>query len=620
MRQRRWRGSKNVMEEIAVRYYGYVFDASGYGNAARSYIHAMHEAGIRLSVVDLANRSHQVHDELVESLQRNAIEPDFHLYHGIPPQWGRMAFKHPNGIGMTVWETDVMPTQWRNALNQMLEVWLPCEFNVAAFGKALERPVFRLPHPVGTHAANGFHGMPDNLKAIAPEDFVFYSIFEWQDRKCPLGLLVSFLKTFSAADRVVLVIKTNPGAAGVAQAALDASRRETHSDARVVLYAEGWSDPQIAALHNRGDCYVSLHRGEGWNYPLFDAVCLGKPAIATAYSGPMDYLNAADHLLVRYRDCSVQQPYLYYNSQMHWADPDLTHASELMRWAFSHQSLARERSLRTAPSVRALYAPRLIGQMAMARLKTILRRTDTAKWERLNSSRLQQFTPTVGPVSPEWYDSDYFESGVKSNWNQGYSWQLFSGLFQETARFLTSMFPEADSFLDIGCAKGFLVRCLRELGKNCMGFDFSPWAVNHAEASVREFIQCASVDTFEFEKQVDLMVSFEVFEHLTEVQIRSFLNRARRWARLGLFATIPSFQTVEEQEHYAQRDKDMSHVTMKSRQWWHETFLDCGWRQDPLHRNAQSICQKDELPAKMGWQVYLYVPDNTCNPAKDKRE
>ena len=40
-------------DALKVTYYGHVFDASGYGEAARAYIHALHGAGVSLSVVDL---------------------------------------------------------------------------------------------------------------------------------------------------------------------------------------------------------------------------------------------------------------------------------------------------------------------------------------------------------------------------------------------------------------------------------------------------------------------------------------------------------------------------------------------------------------------------------------
>src|SRR5205809_7777227 len=167
------------MDDLRLIYYGHVFDASGYGQAARAYIHALHKAGVALSVVDLMKHGRQVRDDLVESLLDRPMTPDFHLFHGIPPQWARLAFRLPNAIGMTVWETDTMPTQWRNILNHVLDVWLPSEFNVAVFHRGLEKTPFRLPHPV--FCAHIDDKVPDGgpFLEVTEHDFVLYSIFEW---------------------------------------------------------------------------------------------------------------------------------------------------------------------------------------------------------------------------------------------------------------------------------------------------------------------------------------------------------------------------------------------------------------------------------------------------------
>ena len=116
------------------------------------------------------------------------ITPDWHLFHGIPPEWARLAFRLPNAIGMTVWETDAMPTQWRTILSHVLEVWLPSAFNVSVFSGALKTPIFQLPHPLFLpQGDNNQSAMLLSLQMIE-HNFVFYSIFEWQARKGPLDL------------------------------------------------------------------------------------------------------------------------------------------------------------------------------------------------------------------------------------------------------------------------------------------------------------------------------------------------------------------------------------------------------------------------------------------------
>ncbi len=598
------------MEELSVAYYGYVFDASGYGHAARAYIHALHAAGVRLSVVPLANRAPQVKDALVESLtNRDASAADFHLFHGIPPQWAARAFPLRNAIGMTVWETDAMPSQWRNALNHVLEVWLPCDHNVAVFRPALERPVFKLPHPLLPQHFNGDSVRdPEAFLRVAPDDFVFYSLFEWQQRKSPHELIETYLREFSQDPGAVLIVKANPGAASVASQALEQARARTKSGARVELRCEAWGDAEIDALHARGDCYVSLHRGEGWGYPLFEAAARGTPVVATGYSGPLEYLNGNDHGLVRYQLAQVRQPYVYYSPRMRWAEPDFAHAAALMRQAYEHRDEANARAATAAARMRGEFSLEAVGRAARAQLTELLRRTQPRKWQRVErAAHAARLTPGV-PIPADWYDADYFERGLKSNWERGYTWELFSDLFQRTAAYLTETFTEAESFLDAGCAKGFLVRALRERGKDCFGFDHSEWAVARADESVKPYLGRAGADEVQFDREFDMLVACSLFESLTEEQIRSFLRRARVWTRHALFAIIPTSAESSDEETRARDDRDFSHVTMRTRAWWHETFLAAGWRQDALHRTVERACQSHELPRRMNWDVYVYAP------------
>lgn len=597
------------MDEISIVYYGYVFDASGYGQAARAYIHALHGAGISLSVVDLANRGVQVRDDLVASLVGRKVAANFHLFHGIPPQWARLAFRLPNAIGMTVWETDTMPSQWRNALNHTMEVWLPCEFNVSAFSRALEKPIFRLPHPVFPPRGNG-NGHPQVAHPVPASnaDFVFYSIFEWQDRKSPQGLIESFLRAFPDESDAVLVIKTNPGAVGAARSGVETARQAVRSNARVEIHPEAWDEAQIDALHKRGDCYVSLHRGEGWCYPLFEAVSRGKPVVATSYSGPLDYLDPQAHSLIRCQPAAVRQPYLYYHPGMRWAEPDLAHASELMRWVYYNRDAARRQAGRAAKKIQRAYSLESVGAMARERFMEVMERTNPRKLSQQERSRRAASLKPAIPIPAEWYDEGYFEKGLKSNWTQGYTWPLFQDIFENTADFLSDIFQDASSYLDAGAAKGFLVRALRSRGKECWGFDHSRWAVDRADEKTRPFLTCASVDDVQYDRAFDVLLAFSVLESLTEEQALSFLSRARAWTQQALLAVIPSFEDEQEEELYKKSDQDLSHITMKSRAWWRELFARAGWRQDALHRIVERMCQSHELPTKMGWKVYVYAP------------
>ncbi|MBE9571493.1 MAG: glycosyltransferase [Proteobacteria bacterium] len=600
---------EGAMDQISMTYYGYLFDASGYGQAARAYVHALHATGVKLRVVDLANRPRQVSDELIESLVGEPVHSDFYLFHGIPSEWARLAFPCRNTIGVTVWETDTMPSQWRNALNHTLDVWVPCEFNAQTFSRALETPVFRLPHPIPNNHRKGRGYVPNvnEWLGIRDTDFVFYSIIEWQDRKNPSGLIEAFLRTFDDPSGPILIIKSNPGAADAGQHALKHARQRLSSRARIEIRCEAWSDDQIQAVHARGNCYVSLHSGEGWCYPLFEAASRGTPVIATKYSGPLDYLGKDYPGLVDYKLTRVRQPYVYYNGTMQWAAPNIENAVARLRWVYENQEEAKICAERTAEEIQKNYTLEAVGKAAKQRLVQLLCRTQTRRGERLRQAERINLHPTV-PIPADWYDADYFEHGLKCNWENGYQWKTFAGLFRDTAMFLVDVFFEAKSFLDVGCAKGFLVRGLRELGKDCWGIDHSRWAIEHAEEPAKPYLIEDSIDKIKLERQFDVLVAFHILQSLTEQQAHVFLKKAREWTRQAIFAVVTTVDNAKEEEHLLHNDNDLSRVTLRSMQWWHEQFLKAGWRQDALHKIVQRYCQNHKLPQKMQWKVFLYSP------------
>jgi len=390
--------ANNKSETVDLVYHGYVFDACGYGQAARAYIHALHDAGVNIAVVNLSKQGRQVQDSLVESLVTRCIDADFNLFHGIPTFWAHRALSLRNVIAMTVWETDTMPAEWRLALDHALEVWLPCQFNVSVFERALDKSIFKLPH---AWVSNGDERLVPNLVAtcgIRKSDFVFYSIFEWQDRKGPNEMIEAFLRAFPQPAPVVLALKINPGAARLAARTLLKARQNTASQARVELRPEMWSQEQIAAFHHRGNCYVSLHRGEGWNYPLFEAACLGKPIVATGFSGPTEYLDATVHNLVQYRPAPVRQRYEYYSAGMNWVEPEIEHAIDLLRGTFAERRQS-EPFGRVAVRIRRNFSSEAIGESARQRLLHLLRRTNSEKWERLVSHEGQNLGTATIPIS-----------------------------------------------------------------------------------------------------------------------------------------------------------------------------------------------------------------------------
>ena len=104
---------------------------------------------------------------------------------------------------------------------------------------------------------------------------------------------------------------------------------------------------------------------------------LGKPVIGTAYSGNMDFMNVGNSFPVKYRLVEVgEQEYPPYKRGYVWADPDVGHASELMRFVYENREQAHKVGRRAQDDIKALYSPEVVGQAIRNRLTMILGKAD----------------------------------------------------------------------------------------------------------------------------------------------------------------------------------------------------------------------------------------------------
>ena len=224
----------------------------------------------------------------------------------------------------------------------------------------------------------------------------------------------------------------------------------------------------------------------------------------------------------------------------------------------------------------------------------------------------KEYAPPPGAIAGAWYDEKYYEKpGTKSNWPHAYTWENFGELFRKIAHFVISGFPFSKSFLEVGCAKGFLLRAMIEhAAKNNLelslhGFDHSQYAIDNADPMVKEFVECAGIDEFEFGQSFDVILAFDVLEHLTEAQSFNFLLRARKYCNHAILAVIP----------YADYfgDIELSHINKKSRAYWDNLFRSNGWTQDEYALAMQKAAMEDSWVRALRWNVHYYIPQENNN-------
>ena len=239
-------------------------------------------------------------------------------------------FRGPR-IGVWGWEVNTIPARWARAFGLVDEIWVYSRFVAENIGAVAPIPVTALPPPVSAPAP----AVPVRLGV--PDGFLFLFIFDYLStiqRKNPLGLIEAFRRAFAEGEGARLLIKTinAPLRPLHEEALLDAAqgRPDIHIVDRSLSAAE--MDGLIAEC----DCYASLHRSEGFGLTMAEAMAVGKPVIATAYSGNVDFMNRDNSLLVDYELINVGPGVEIYPPEGEWAEPSVEHAAALMRQVYDN--------------------------------------------------------------------------------------------------------------------------------------------------------------------------------------------------------------------------------------------------------------------------------------------
>lgn len=168
------------------------------------------------------------------------------------------------------------------------------------------------------------------------------------------------------------------------------------------------------------------------------------------------------------------------------------------------------------------------------------------------------------------YDKDYFENGKttgKSNY-EDYSWERLGGYFRETAEHIVEKFSPKTA-LDVGCAKGFLVKALSELDIKARGIDISEYAIENAHPDVRRMVKLGDVTKLPYkDAEFDVVTCFDVMEHIPTKDATKALKEMLRVAKKHIVVRV----VTEEVEG----DLDSTHETIHDKKWWEKKIKAAG--------------------------------------------
>ncbi len=365
-----WRPGLNLI--------GFFRAALGVGESVRCAARAAAAVALPAALIDQRlNCLNPLNDDTYAARLQTDNPHPVNVFHLDAPQSEEIDHHHGPGfragkynVGYWAWELPEFPDGWVRHHRWFDEIWCPSEFTRATIAAKVPKPVLAMPHAIDFAMPEGDFrpkfGLPERTFL-----FLFvYDLNSTQERKNPRAVIAAFRRAFPAGGPFGLVIKThNPERNPAAFAELQAELRDLPS---VRLISDTLPRAAIYELLQACDCFVSLHRAEGFGLTVAEAMYLGKPVIVTDWSGTAEYVTGANGCPVRCQLVTLERDHGPYARGQTWAEADVDHAAEWMRRLADEADLRLRLGAQAAADIRRLFSPAAIGRRYRRRLDQFL--------------------------------------------------------------------------------------------------------------------------------------------------------------------------------------------------------------------------------------------------------
>jgi glycosyltransferase involved in cell wall biosynthesis len=359
---------------------GHPYAPIGIGEHIRCSYRALRSVAVKPAITDIYKLQVPDTDELTEfgtaSSEAASAISIFHingdevnqamarLTHGGP--WDGYKIIYPD------WELSRYPKEWALQLNRFDEIWAPSQFIKEALESECKRNVYLMPLAcevvLSSFLSRRYFDIPES-----DYTFLFYfDVRSHSQRKNPEAVVRVFRRLLElrplSSTRLVLKIS---GAEMAPE--LMGQLQESLSDisAHVTILTHVMSDNEVKNLVRCCDCFLSLHRSGGYGRGMAEAMFLGKPVIATGYSGNLQFMSVESALLVPFSLVPVgKDAYPHWQDQV-WASPDEEEALKYMVDLVDDPSFGREVGERARRHMRLNSSFRSTGLRYLRRLDAI---------------------------------------------------------------------------------------------------------------------------------------------------------------------------------------------------------------------------------------------------------
>jgi len=355
---------------------GYLDTESGVAEAARGIIKAIEVTNIPYVLNNIEQQFYRRNDTSYSNFSTSNPYP-INIMHVNADQVPHVAkllgnnyFEEKYNIGYWFWELSEFPDEWLPSFSFFNEIWVGSDFCLDSISKVSPIPVVKIP-PSIVLSPN------DNLSrehfGLERDHFVFLTLFDFLsfvERKNPMAVIDAFKIVFSLHKKVTLLIKSTNAVYN--EEMFKYLNKKAEGIENIKIMDAYLNKVELHSLINLCDCYISLHRSEGLGLPIAEAMLLGKPVIATGYSGNMDFMNINNSFPVKYSLVEIKNDRGPYKKGNLWAEPDILHAAELMSYVVNKRSEVSVIANRGREDIQRLFKPEVIGNRITNRLKYIL--------------------------------------------------------------------------------------------------------------------------------------------------------------------------------------------------------------------------------------------------------